>query len=112
MLDSGASTNVMTLEIMNELGLKISKPYRNVQAMDSREVQVCEVIKNLEVHLQECPEQVLIMDVVVIDCLVKWGMLLSRKWAAYQRYRRRQHSNGLVVHRYSYHSGTKGEVVS
>jgi hypothetical protein len=32
------STNVMTLEVMNELGLTISRPYRNVQAMDSHEV--------------------------------------------------------------------------
>jgi hypothetical protein len=31
MLDSGASTNVTTLEVMNELGLTISRPYRNVQ---------------------------------------------------------------------------------
>jgi hypothetical protein len=82
MLDSRASTNVMTLEIMHELGLQISKPYRNVQAMDSREVQVCGVIKDLEVCLQVCPVRVLTMDVVVIDCPVKWGMLLSRKWAA------------------------------
>jgi hypothetical protein len=81
MLDSGASTNVMTFEIINELGLEICKPYRNVQAMDSREVRVCEIIKDLEVHLQECSEQVLVMDMVVIDRLVKWGMLLSRKWA-------------------------------
>jgi hypothetical protein len=84
MLDSGASTNVMTLEVMNELGLTVSRPYRNVQAMDSREVQVCGVIKDLEVRLQEYPERILTMDVVVIDCPAKWGMLLSRKWVVMQ----------------------------
>jgi hypothetical protein len=81
MLDSGASTNVMTLEIMCELGLQITKPYRNVQAVDAREIQVCGVNKNLQVRLHICPLKVFAMDVVVIDCPVKWGMLLSRKWA-------------------------------
>lgn len=68
MLDLGASTNVMTLKAMNELRLTISRLYRNVQVMDSREVQVCGVIKDLEVRLQEYLERILTMDVVVIDC--------------------------------------------
>jgi hypothetical protein len=37
MIDSRASTNVMTLEVMNELGLQITKPCRNVQAVDLQE---------------------------------------------------------------------------
>jgi hypothetical protein len=51
MLYLGSSTNMMTLKIMHELGLKISKTYRNMQTMDLREVRVCGVIKVLEVHL-------------------------------------------------------------
>jgi len=82
MLDSGASTNVMTLEVMNELGLTISRPYRNVQGIDSREKQVCGVIKGLKVRLQEFSNRILTMDVVVTDCLAKWGTILSKKWAA------------------------------
>lgn len=68
MLDSSTSTNVMTLKVMNELGLKISRPYKNVQAVDFQEVQVCKVIKDLEVCLQKYPRTVLTMDVIVIDC--------------------------------------------
>lgn len=52
MLDSGASTNKMTLAIMHELGLHITKPHRNVQAVDAREIQASGVIKNLQVHLE------------------------------------------------------------
>ena len=33
MLDSSASTNIMTLEVMNQLALQITRPYRNVKAM-------------------------------------------------------------------------------
>jgi len=38
MLDYGASNNIITLEVMHELGLQITRPYRNVQAVDAREV--------------------------------------------------------------------------
>jgi hypothetical protein len=34
-LDSGASTSIITLEVMNKLVLTISRPYRNVQSIDS-----------------------------------------------------------------------------
>jgi len=51
MLDSSASKNVMTLNVMKVLRLTVTKPYHNVQAMDSQEVEVCGVVKNLEVRL-------------------------------------------------------------
>jgi hypothetical protein len=59
MLDFGDSTNVMSLKVMNQLGLRITWPYRNVGGIDS-----------------------IVMDVVVIGVLYVWGMLLSMKWDA------------------------------
>jgi hypothetical protein len=82
MLDSGASTNVMSLKVMNQLGLKITRPYRNVCGIDSKAIKVCGVIKDLKVHLAIYPEVSLSMDVIVIDVPDAWGMLLSRKWDA------------------------------
>jgi hypothetical protein len=38
MYDSGASSNIITKGIMQRLGLKITRPYYNVCAMDSREI--------------------------------------------------------------------------
>jgi hypothetical protein len=81
MVNSSASTKVITLEVMNKLELKNSRPYQNVQDMDSREVEVCWVIKDLEVCLQEYPSKVFTMDTILNDCLTKWYMLLSRKRA-------------------------------
>ncbi|KAH9304506.1 hypothetical protein KI387_008910, partial [Taxus chinensis] len=53
MFDSGASCNVMPLEVMNELNIKlVAYPGKNLK-----------------------------LDVVIVDCPAKWGMLLSRKWA-------------------------------
>jgi hypothetical protein len=82
MLDSGAPTNVMTLQVMNQLGLKITRPYRNVCEIDSRVIKVCGLIKDLEVRLVDYPEVPFVMDVVVIDVLDAWGILLSKDWVA------------------------------
>jgi hypothetical protein len=82
MLDYGASINVMYLKVMNQLGLKITRPYRNVCKIDSKANKVCGVIKDLKVHLATYLEVSLSMDVIVIDVHDACGMLLSRKWVA------------------------------
>ncbi|KAH9291178.1 hypothetical protein KI387_043631, partial [Taxus chinensis] len=82
MFDSGASCNVMPLEVMNELGIKVITTYGKCIAMDSREVPVVGCVKDLVVQLASYPGENLKLDVVIVDCPAKWGMLLSRKWAA------------------------------
>jgi hypothetical protein len=42
MLDSGASTNVISLKVMKKLGLKTTRPYGNVCGIDSKRVKVLE----------------------------------------------------------------------
>lgn len=64
---------------MNQLGLKTSRPYRNVCDMDSREIKVCDLIKDLHMKLVAYPNISLLMDVVVINVQDAWGMLPSRK---------------------------------
>jgi hypothetical protein len=82
MLDSGASANVISLKVMNELGLKITRPYRNVCGIDFKAINVCGVIKIFKVCLAIYPKVSLSMDVIVIDVPDAWGMLLFRKWDA------------------------------
>ena len=43
-------------------------------------MQVCRIINELKVHLQEYSSRVLTMDMVVIDYPSKWGMLSYQKW--------------------------------
>jgi hypothetical protein len=50
-LDSGASSNVMTWKVMEQLNLRFARPYHSVCAMDSREIKVHGLIKDLQVHL-------------------------------------------------------------
>lgn len=45
MLDFGASTNGMPLKVMDQLGLKITRPYRNVCGIDSKAIKVCGLIQ-------------------------------------------------------------------
>ena len=79
MLDLGASSNVMTKKVMEQLNLRISRPYHNICAMDSKKIEVFGLIKGLQVHLAAFPDIQIEMDIVVIDVLDAWGMLLSRK---------------------------------
>ncbi|KAH9331770.1 hypothetical protein KI387_003878, partial [Taxus chinensis] len=80
MFDSGASCNVMPLEVMNELDIKVKATYGKCTTMDSREVLVVGCVKGLVVKLAAYPGKNLKLDVVIVDYPAKWGMLLSRKW--------------------------------
>jgi hypothetical protein len=82
MLDSGASSNAMTKKVMEQLNLRISRPYHNICAMDSKTIEVHGLIKGLLVHLAAFHDIQIEMGIVVIDVPDAWGMLLSRKTIA------------------------------
>jgi ribonuclease HI len=81
-LELGASSNVMTKKVMEQLNLRISRPYHNICALDSQTIEVYGLIKGLQVHLTVFPDIMIEMDIVVIDVPDLWGMLLNRKAAA------------------------------
>ena len=82
MLDSGASHNLMPKVIMDNLGLDITRPYKDLYSFDSRKVKCIGLIKDLVVSLHQILEKSILMDVVVVGVPIKVGMLLSRSWAA------------------------------
>ena len=82
MFDSGASHNLMPKTIMEFLGLDITRPHKDLYSFDSKEVKGLGLIKDPVVSLQQIPDKNLIMDVVVANVPPKFGMLLSRSWAA------------------------------
>jgi hypothetical protein len=67
---------------MQQLVLKVTRPYQNICVMDRREVEVLGVINNLVVRLNMYMDVVVMTD-VVIDIPNSWGMLLSRKFTAH-----------------------------
>ena len=78
MLDSGTSHNLMPKAIMESLGLDITRPYSELYSFDSRKVKFLGPIKDLVITLTQLPAKNLVMDVIVDDIPVKFGMLLSR----------------------------------
>jgi len=82
MLDSGVCANMMSLKVMQQLGLKVTQPYRNVCGFESRAIPTHGVIENVEVCLEKYLERVIHIDIVVVDVPDVWGMLLSRKFAS------------------------------
>jgi hypothetical protein len=81
MLDSVASHNLMPKVIMDELGLDITRPYKDCFSFDSRKVKCLGLIKYLVVSLSQIPSKNLVMNIVVYEIPPKFGMFLSRSWA-------------------------------
>lgn len=81
MLDSGDSHNLMPKVIMENLGLDITRPYKDLYSFDSKKVKHLGFIKDLVVSLTQIYTKSVFMDVIVVDIPVKFGMLLSRSWS-------------------------------
>ena len=82
MFDSGASHNLMPKEIMDNLGLDITRQYKYLYSFDSRKVKCLGLTKDLVISLHQILEKSIVMDVVVVDVPAKFGMLLSRSCSA------------------------------
>jgi hypothetical protein len=69
MLDYRELKNVMPIKLMKILGLETTKPYRNVCAMDARQIKFFGIINNLVVRMASHMDIMILMDIVVIDIL-------------------------------------------
>ena len=78
MLDFRASTNVMSLKVMEQLGLKKTRPYGNVFGIDSWRVEVLGVCEDIELFLIDFLHINILMDILVINVPDAWWMFLSR----------------------------------
>jgi hypothetical protein len=80
MLDSGASHNLMPKDVMEKLGLEITRPYKDFHSFDSSKVICIDLIKYLCINLVKISVKIMVMDVVVVEIPPNYGMLLSRSW--------------------------------
>jgi hypothetical protein len=81
MVDSGASTNFMSLKVMEQIGLKTTQPYRNVCGIYSIRFKFFGVCEDVEVFLIDFPHIILLMDILVIDVPYSWEILLLSIWS-------------------------------
>jgi hypothetical protein len=82
MMDSGASHNLIPKAVVETLGLDITRPYKDLYSFDSSKVKCIGLIKYLCITLAQIPAKIMVMDIVVADIPLKYGMLLSRSWGA------------------------------
>jgi hypothetical protein len=64
------------------MGLKVTRPYRNVCGFESKAIPTHGVIENIKVQLKEFPEKTVRIEIIVVDVPDVWGILLSRKFGA------------------------------
>jgi hypothetical protein len=81
-LDSGASHNLMSKVVMDQLDLDITRPFKDIFSFDSRKVKCLGLIKDMIISLSQIATKNMVLDVVVAEIPPKFGMLLSRSWAA------------------------------
>ena len=76
MLESSASMNTMPLKVMQATRLQFTRPYGIVFGIECGQVQAHGLIQNNRDDLFPCLDISMLMDVVVIDLLLFYGMLL------------------------------------
>jgi hypothetical protein len=63
---------MMSLKVMNQLGLEVTGPYIDVCRFESKGIKVYNLMEGLEVHLADYPDFPIIMDIVVVDIPDTW----------------------------------------
>ena len=63
---------------MDELGLEVTRPYKDIFSFDSNKSKCMGFIKYLVISLAQIPAKTLVMDVALAEIPLKFGMLLSR----------------------------------
>jgi hypothetical protein len=82
MLDSGTSHNLMPKVVMENLGLDVTRTYKDLHSFDSSKVKCIGIIKYLCITQAQIQSKSMVMDIVVTDIPLKYGMFLSRSWGA------------------------------
>jgi hypothetical protein len=82
MLDFVASHNLILKDVMERLGLSITRPYKDLYSFDSSKVKCIGMIKDLCITLAQILAKSMVMDIFVVDIPPKYGMLLSRSWGS------------------------------
>ena len=65
---------------MDELGLEVTRPYKDLFSFDSNKFKCMGLIKDLVISLAQIPSKTMVMDVVVVDISPNLGMFLSIYW--------------------------------
>ena len=80
LIDSGATSNVMPLDMCRRFGLIPLQTKKKVTQLDKIEVLVMGELNNIHMQLASDPRVQSCIDISVVDIPEGYGMLLSRDW--------------------------------
>jgi hypothetical protein len=83
MVDSGATNNIMSLSIMEVVGLECTKYYEaseSIYAIDSRKVPTYGEIKDFCAWISSAPHIKTMFTIIVVDLPTTYGVVLGREW--------------------------------
>ena len=60
------------------LGLKITRPYKDLYSFDSKRLKCLGLIKDMVVSLNKLPSEIVVMDVGVVDIPPKFGIFIVK----------------------------------
>jgi len=81
MVDSGASSNVMSLSVCQKINEELQRYSLKIIQLDRTNVKVISELKNVLVRLSSNTKAYQIIDIIVIDILEMYGLFLSRDWS-------------------------------
>jgi hypothetical protein len=81
LVDSGVSSNVISLAICNKLGVIPLKSDNHVIHLDRTQVKVMGELKDVMIWIVTHPNFLQVIDIIVVDIAEAYGLLLSRYWS-------------------------------
>jgi hypothetical protein len=81
MVDSRASSNVMPLKVCEKLNFKPEESNIQIIQLDRTQVKVIGEQKNVLIRMSSNPKIHQTIDIIVVDILDNYGMILSRDWS-------------------------------
>jgi hypothetical protein len=81
LVDSGASSNVISLSICKKLNVDPLKRDKHVIQLDKTQVKVMGELKDVIIRITTHPKFVQVIDIIVVDIQEAYGFLLSQDWS-------------------------------
>jgi hypothetical protein len=83
LVDMSATNNIMSLVVMEALGMSCTKYYETVEsiyAIDSRKVPSYGEIKDFYSWITTTPHIITVFNIIVVDLPLSYGIVLGRYW--------------------------------
>jgi hypothetical protein len=82
MMDLGASSNVIPFKVCGKLNIKSEQYDIQIIQLDKTKVKVTGALKKILIRMSSNPKIHQTINIIVLDILDTYGMVLSREWSA------------------------------